>query len=63
MSICMNKFTIPGFVFCPRKTHLEGNEYHIICFGESVIMYDWEIFVVKYHPVPMGRLSLIQVVI
>ena len=55
MSVWMNKFTCPGFVFCPRKPHLKGNEYHTICFGESGIMYVWEIVEGMDHPITMRQ--------
>ena len=51
----MNKFTCPGFVFCPRKPYTKGNEYHNRCFDESGIMYVWEIVEVRDHMIPMGR--------
>ena len=51
----MNKFACPGFVFCPRKPHPKGNEYHTIYWGESGIMYGWEIVEGRDHPIPMGR--------
>ena len=51
----MNKFTCPGFVFCPRKPHPKGNKYHTICCGESGILYGWVIVEGRDHPIPMGR--------
>jgi hypothetical protein len=36
------KFTCPGWVFCPRKPHPQGNELHTICCGETGILYDLE---------------------
>ena len=38
-----NKFTCIGWMFVPRKSHTKGNGYHIICCGESRIMYRWEL--------------------
>ena len=29
MSIWFSRWTCPGWVFCPRKPHDKGNEYHI----------------------------------
>ena len=55
MSAWINKFACPGFVFCPRKPHPKGNEYHTICCGESGIVYDWETVEGRDHPIPMGR--------
>jgi len=43
MSIWMNRYTCPGWVFCPRKPHPFGNEYHTICCAESGILFDFEI--------------------
>ena len=43
MSIWFNKFTCPGWIFCPRKPHPFGNEYHSICCGLSGIMYAVEL--------------------
>ena len=40
MSPWTNKFTCPGFIFCPRKPHPKGNEYHSIACGMSRIMYE-----------------------
>ena len=51
----MNKSTCPGFVFCPLKTHPEGNDYHTICCGESGIIYGWWIVEGRDHTIPMGR--------
>jgi len=39
MSIWFNKWTCPGWVFCPRKPHPFGNEYHSSCCGTSGIMF------------------------
>ena len=55
MSMRMNKFMRPGFIFCPRKPHPKCNEYHTICCGESGIMDGWDIVEVRDHPIPMGR--------
>ncbi len=43
MSIWMNRYTCPGWVFCPRKPHPFGNEYHTICCAETGILFDFEI--------------------
>ena len=50
MSIWFNKFTCPGWVFCPRKPHPYGNEYHSICCGLSGIMYAIELVEGKDKP-------------
>ena len=55
MYVWMNKFTCPGFVFCPRKPHPKGNKYHTICCGESGIIYVLEIVEGRDHQIPMGR--------
>ena len=39
MSIWHSKWTCPGWVFCPRKPHPFGNEYHSACCGLSTIMF------------------------
>jgi hypothetical protein len=39
MSIWHNKWTCPGWVFCPRKPHPFGNEYHSACCALLVIMF------------------------
>jgi len=39
MSICHSRWTCPGWVFCPRKPHLFGHEYHTVCCGMSGIMF------------------------
>ena len=33
MSIWHNRWTCPGWLFCPRKPHPFGNEYHTACCG------------------------------
>ena len=43
MSVWMNKFTRLECFFCPRKPHPKGNEYHTMCFGESGIIYIWDV--------------------
>ena len=50
MSIWFNRWTCPGWVFCPRKPHPFGNEYHTIACGMSGILYDFEIVEGKDHP-------------
>lgn len=39
MSIWTNKWTYPGYVFCPRKPHPFGNEYHTIACGICGILF------------------------
>jgi len=55
MSIWMTKFTCPGWVFCPRKPHPFGNEYHSICDGLSNIMYAIEIVEGRDAPPQIGQ--------
>ena len=55
MSIWMNKFTFPGFVFCPHNPHRKGNRNHTICCSERVIVYSWDIVKGTYHKIPVGR--------
>ena len=50
MSIWNNKWTCPGWVFCPRKPHPFGNEYHTACCGVSGIMFSMEMVEGKDHP-------------
>ena len=50
MSPWTNKFTCPGFIFCPRKPHNKGNEYHSIACGESRIMFAIDLREGKDHP-------------
>ncbi|KAL3782157.1 hypothetical protein HJC23_004520 [Cyclotella cryptica] len=50
MSIWMNRYTCPGWVFCPRKPHPFGNEYHTICCAESGILFDFETSEGNDHP-------------
>jgi hypothetical protein len=42
MSIWFNRWTCPGWVYCPRKLHPFGNEYHTTCCAESGIMFAME---------------------
>ena len=39
MMIWFNKWTCPGWIFCPRKPHLYGNEWHSMCCGLSSILF------------------------
>lgn len=42
MYIPFNRWTYPGWVYCPRKPHPFGNEYHTACCGVSGIMFTME---------------------
>ena len=50
MSIWHNKFTCPGWIYCPRKPHPYGNEYHTACCGKSHILFSLELVEGKDHP-------------
>ena len=50
MSIWFNQWTCPGWVFCPRKPHPYGNEYHTICCGLSGILFAMELVMGKDAP-------------
>ena len=50
MSIWNNRWTCPGWVFCPRKPWPFGNEYHTACCGLSGIMFVMEMVEGKDHP-------------
>lgn len=50
ISIWLSKFTCPGWVFCPRKPHPFGNEYHTICDTLTNIMYGIELVEGKVSP-------------
>jgi hypothetical protein len=55
MSIWFSKWTCPGWVFCPRKPHPFGNEYHSICCALSGIMFGIELVEGKDHPNEIPR--------
>ena len=55
MSIWHNKWTCPGWVFCPRKPHPFGNEYHSACCALSVIMFVIELVEGKDAPAALVR--------
>ena len=50
MSIWHNKFTCPGWIYCPRKPHPFGNEYHTACCGKSNILFSLELVEGKDRP-------------
>ena len=53
MSIWTNRWTCPGWVFCPRKPHPFGNEYHSICCGLCAIMFGIDMVEGNDHPKEM----------
>lgn len=54
MSIWHSRWTCPGWVFCPRKPHPFGNEYHTACCGLSGIMFSMEMVEGKDRPPDLG---------
>ena len=57
MSIWTNRWTCPGWVFCPRKPHPIGNEYHTICCGVCVIIFKIKMIEGKQRSVVLPKLS------
>ena len=55
MSPWTRQWTCPGFVFCPRKPHPKGNEYHTIADGISGIMFGLEMVEGKDEPVELAE--------
>ena len=54
MSIWHNRWTCPGWVFCPRKPHPFGNEYHTACCALSGILFVIELVQGKDYPPELG---------
>ena len=50
MSPWTRQWTCPAFVFCPRKPHPKGNEYHTIADGKSGILFGLEMVEGKDAP-------------
>ena len=50
MSIWTNRWTCPGWVFCPRKPYPIGNEYHTIYCGVCGILFRMEMVEGKQRP-------------
>ena len=50
MSPWTSMYTCPAFVYCPRKPHPRGNEYHTIADGECGIMFRIELVEGKDEP-------------
>lgn len=50
MSSWINRWTCPGWIFCPRKPHPFGNEYHTACCALSGIMFAIELVEGKDAP-------------
>ena len=53
MSQWTRQWTCPGFVYCPRKPHPKGNEYHTIADGKSGILFELELVEEKDEPPEM----------
>ncbi len=54
MSIWFQRWTCPGWVFCPRKPHPFGNEYHTACCGLSGVLFSMEMVEGKDRPRQLG---------
>ena len=50
ISIWINMFSCPGFIFVPRNPHPFGNEYHTICCCKSGILWRLELVEGKDRP-------------
>ena len=50
MSIWFNRWTCPGWVFCPRKPHPFGNEWHTACCGLCGVLFVLELVEGKDRP-------------
>ena len=57
MSKWINRYTCPGFVFCPRKPWPFGNEYHTIACVQSSIIFYVEMVEGKDQPNDLGPLK------
>jgi len=54
MSIWHNRWSCPGWVFCPRKPHPYGNEYHTACCALCGILFVIELVQGKDYPTGLG---------
>ena len=54
MSIWYNRWTCPGWVFCPRKPHPFGNEWHTACCALTGILFVIELVEGKDRPADRG---------
>ena len=50
MSMWMNKYSCPGWMFVPRKLWPFGNEYHTVCCSLSGILWQMELVEGKDSP-------------
>eukprot|EP00957_Ditylum_brightwellii_P164427 12518424-Ditylum_brightwellii.AAC.1 len=60
MLVWINKWTCPGWIFCPRKPHPYGNKYHSIYDRTSGIMYFVEMVYKKDRPQKLGKKNFIR---
>ncbi len=51
----MSQLTFPGWVYCPRKPHPQGNEYHTICCGQTGILFDFEVVEGRDRHAQLGK--------
>ena len=49
MSVWINKFALPGFIFCPINPYPKGSDYRTIWCCGSCIMYSWYVVEGSYH--------------
>ena len=57
MSIWYNRWICPGWIFCPWKPHLYGNEWHTACCELSGILFIVELVEGKAYPRQAGPLD------
>jgi hypothetical protein len=55
MSIWHQKWTCPGWIFCPRKPHPFGNEYHTACCALTNILFSIDLVEGKDSPPQVAR--------
>ncbi len=54
MSIWYNRWTCPGWIFCPRKLHPFGNEWHTACCALCGVMFVIMLLEGKERPRELG---------
>jgi hypothetical protein len=55
MSIWHQRWTCPGWIFCPRKPHPFGNEYHTACCALTNILFSIKLVEGKDSPPQVAR--------
>ena len=55
MSIWHQRWTCPGWIFCPHKPHPFGNEYHTACCALTNILFSIELVEGKDSPPQVAR--------